>query len=63
MSVSISQEKLERRRMELRRRKHSFVELIMQTRKSIYREQMRRRSRARDDLNGVKKEAASSCDS
>ncbi len=44
MSVAISSEKLERRRRELRKRKHSFVELIMQTRKSIYRQQWRERN-------------------
>ncbi len=33
--------KLQRRREQLRRRKHSFVELIMQTKKSLYKEKMR----------------------
>ncbi len=34
--------KLQRRREQLRGRKHSFVELIMQTKKSLYKDKMRR---------------------
>ncbi len=45
----ISPEKLECRRRQLRRRKHSFVELIMQTKKSLYKEKMRRQWQQADD--------------
>ncbi|MFP4200866.1 MAG: hypothetical protein ACOCVQ_00875 [Bacillota bacterium] len=59
MSADISKEKLARRRHELRKRKHSFVELIMQTKKSMYREQLREKAR----LGSAQPEkAASSCD-
>ncbi|MFO7941231.1 MAG: hypothetical protein R6U92_01080 [Bacillota bacterium] len=59
MSADISQEKLTRRRHELRKRKHSFVELIMQTKKSMYREQLREKARLK---NSQPEKAASSCD-
>jgi len=39
----ISQQKLERRRRELRARKHSFIELIMQVKKKIHKAEMTRR--------------------
>ena len=63
MSVAISSEKLERRRRELRKRKHSFVELIMQTRKSIYRQQWRERNHREleTDLASVPGNVASCC--
>ncbi|MFO8060474.1 MAG: hypothetical protein R6U70_07460 [Bacillota bacterium] len=47
MSDSISAEKLECRRRQLRRRKYSFVELIMQTKKSLYKDKMRDRWRSK----------------
>ncbi len=59
MSVGISKEKLAARRRELRKRKHSFVELIMQTRKSMYREQLREKARLKESQP---EKAASSCD-
>ncbi len=59
MSAGISKEKLDERRRELRKRKHSFVELIMQTRKSMYREKLRQRAQLRDCQP---EKAASSCD-
>jgi len=40
MSGSISDEKLARRRKQLRKRKHSFVELIMQTKKNLFKEKL-----------------------
>lgn len=36
----ISPEKLQRRREELRQRKYSFIELIMQVKKKLYKEKL-----------------------
>ncbi len=59
MSAGISKEKLDERRRELRKRKHSFVELIMQTKKSMYREQLREKARLK---KCQPEKAVSSCD-
>lgn len=49
MAGSVSQEKLERRRRELHKRKYSFVELIMQTRKNLYKDKLEQLKKVQED--------------
>ncbi len=42
----ISEQKLRRRRRELRERKHSFIELIMQVNKNLHKAELERKKKA-----------------
>lgn len=45
----ISAEELQRRRKQLAARKHSFIELIMQIRKKMHKEEWRKKQQQRAD--------------
>jgi len=51
----MSREKLERRRRELRERKHSFIELVMQVKKKIHKAELARR---REGVRSLPRDAA-----
>jgi len=48
MSECISTKKLASRRRQLRERKYSFIELIMQTKKKIFKEKMKKGKACRE---------------
>lgn len=52
VEFSVSPEELRRRKQQLRERKYSFIELIMQVKKKIHQEQIAARKRARRKASG-----------
>jgi len=66
MSEPISEDKLQKRRKQLRRRKHSFVELIMQTKKNLFKEKLKQQREdeadSADEAEESQRGEAASCE-